>query len=109
MKARPIGKHLLIHDVTLTNWGEDTGRGATSTITEVKNVRIQPRITRVYNATTGIAVLGSMLMFWDTKNSGDANFFIGDTITFEGTDYDVIDINPIPDGVGIHHKEVVLK
>lgn len=109
---KPIPKKLLIHSGVYTKvtakdkWGAETG---TPTITDLSDIRIEPSSAIKLSKDNKEIQLKSLL-FYDCVNSLPigVSFELENTITFLGTDYIIVSIDPIFALSGIHHYEIGL-
>ena len=109
--SRPIPKKLLIHSAT-HKYGPDKdawGNIVYAGTRELIRVRIEPTEKRVLGKDNTEVQLNS-LMFYDCVNSKPAGviFEIEDAISFGGTDYIIVSIDPLSDESKLHHYEIGL-
>lgn len=113
MRARPIPRNLLIHDVVYKanlqgGWG-----GETADPVAIQHVRIEPPRTVGRNlgrSNTQETVAHSLVMFMSPVHT---NPFLsvkeGDFIEWKGSDYEVVGVEDYYEFKTLHHKEVLLR
>lgn len=110
MAVRSIPRPLLMHsiiqyygDIVQDDWGNDTHARSRA----ISRVRVEPT-TEYQRSMDNRERKVKALLFYDCRNSMPQGvaFEVGDTVTFEGDDYEIVEVKRLYDNRRLHHLEV---
>lgn len=108
---RPIPKNLLIHSAELSQTSTDNAwqEEQTKAIATLERVRIDT-MSKLVTTKDNRQITLSAMLFYDCRNSLPKNvkFKQGQVVLWNNTEYVIETVEPLYDGVKLHHYELGL-